>query len=252
MDFAVLGPIRVRDEGRDLALGGPRQRALLAILLLRSNEVVARDRLIDELWGEAPPATARKALQLYVSRLRKVLGPERFQTKSPGYALRVDEEELDLARFERLRARGRHAEALALWRGPALADLADEPFAQIEISRLEELRLACLEDRIDDDLAAGRHLELVAELESLVRAQPLRERLHGQLILALYRSGRQAEALEAYRTARGVLVEEFGIEPSRALRDLQQAVLEQDPELDFATSPAVALARRPFVGRLMR
>src|SRR5918994_5128882 len=243
MDFRLLGPLEVAEHDRLLALGGIKQRSLLAILLLHANELVSSDRLIDELWGDASPRTAGKALQVHVSRLRKQLGAGRLATHPPGYVLRVDPSELDLARFERLLEEARQAdarraaqklrEALALWRGPALADLAYEPFAQVEIARLDELRLAVLEQRIDADLALGRHAELVGELEALIARQPLREGLRGQLMLALYRSARQAEALDAYRAARRELSDELGLEPSEQLKRLEQAILRQDPALDL-------------------
>src|SRR5262245_58874264 len=199
VEFRILGPLEVVDGGRTLPLGGPRQRALLALLLTRANRVVSRDELIDELWDDEAPDGARNALQYHVSRLRKALAPsEALVTREPGYMIRVAEDELDLLRFERLRASARDAppeeaarllrEALELWRGPA----------QPEIAHLDELRIAVLEQRIDADLESGRNADLVAELEPLVREHPLRERLRGQLMLALYRSGRQAEALDVY------------------------------------------------------
>jgi WD40 repeat protein/DNA-binding SARP family transcriptional activator len=233
VDYRILGPLEVLADRRPLDLGAHKQRALLAVLLLDANHVVSTDRLTDALWGETPPRTAGKALQVYVSELRKQLGRERVQTKAPGYLLRVEEGELDLERFERLHAEGRHADALSLWRGPPLAEFAFERFAQPEIARLEELRLVCLEDRIDEDLASGRHSGLVGELESLVNEHPLRARLRVQLMLALYRSGRQAEALDVYQDGRRILVDELGIEPSGELRELQQAILNQDPALDL-------------------
>jgi DNA-binding SARP family transcriptional activator len=216
MDFAIFGPLEVRDGGAPIAVGGAKQRGLLALLLLNANEVVSSDRLIDELWGGQPPATAGKALQVYVSGLRKALGRDRIATAPPGYRLAVERDELDLERFERLAVRGRSAleegdprsarelldAALSLWRGPALADFAYEPFARLEAERLEERRLAALEERLEADLRLGRHGELVAELGRLVAEHPLRERLRGQLMVALYRSGRQADALAAYRSAR--------------------------------------------------
>jgi len=247
MEFRLLGPLEVVDGGRPLALGGPKQRSLLAILLLHIGQVVSTERLIDELWGESPPATVAKSIQAYVSRLRKQIGEHRLLTRSPGYILLLDPPELDLARFEQLVAGARGAdperaarqlrEALGLWRGPPLADLAYQPFAQAQIARLEELRLTALEERIDADLRTGRHAELGGELEVLVAAHPLRERLRGQLMLGLYRSGRQAEALEVHRAARRVLVEELGIEPSRDLQELQRAILAQDVALDLAAQP---------------
>jgi DNA-binding SARP family transcriptional activator len=242
MDFRLLGPLEVLEDGRPLAVGGVQSRALLAVLLLHANHVVSRDRLVDELWGEAPPPTAGKIVQVYVSRLRKRLGEARVLTRPPGYVLRAEPAELDLARFERLVADARRAEAgtaaemlrnaLALWRGPPLADLAFERFAQAEIVRLEELRWAALELRIDADLAAGRAAELIGELEALIAEHPLRERLHAQLMLALYRCARQAEALAAYRRARGELADGLGLELGEELRRLEQAILRQDPALD--------------------
>lgn len=250
MEFRILGPLDVLEGTRSLQLGGSKQRALLAVLLLHAGEVVSTDRLIDELWGELPPSTAAHTIQVFVSRLRKLLAsvdPEpRILTRAPGYLLRVERDELDLHRVERLVRAGREAladgqperasallaEAVSLWRGPSLADFAYEPFAQAAVARLDELRLAALEERIEADLAGGRHGELVAELEALVREHPLRERLRGQLMLALYRSGRQADALEAFQQARRVLVEELGIEPSPALQNLERSILRQAPELE--------------------
>jgi DNA-binding SARP family transcriptional activator len=259
MDFRVLGPLEARDGEQVVTLGGARQRALLAILLLHAGEVVSVDRLIDELWGDEPPATAAHTVQVFVSRLRKALeqgGFSRLRTRAPGYVIELEPEELDLARFERLveRARGEIAaspeaaaatlrEALALSRGPALADFAFEPFAQAPAARLEELRLATLEERIDADLACGRHAELVGELEGLVREHPLRERLRGQLMLALYRSGRQAEALEVFQAGRRALVDELGIDPSPALQRLERAILQQDFSLELAPAAAAPEAR---------
>jgi WD40 repeat protein/DNA-binding SARP family transcriptional activator len=239
VEYRILGPLEVFANGRALDLSGYKQRALLAVLLLDANHVVSTDRLIDALWGEDPPKTAGKALQVYVSELRKQLGRDRVQTKAPGYLLRVEEGELDLARFQCLRTEGRHAEALSLWRGPPLGEFTFERFAQPDIARLRELRLVCLEDRIEADLASGRHAELVGELEALVREHPLRARLRVQLMLALYRSGRQAEALDVYQEGRRILVDELGIEPSGELRELQQAILNQDPGLEL---PAVDTA----------
>jgi DNA-binding SARP family transcriptional activator len=248
MEFRILGPLEVRSNGAALDLGGPKQRALLALLLLEANRVVPRDRLIDALWDESPPETARKALQVHVSQLRKVLGRERVRTSGPGYQLLLDDDELDLARCRRLQAEGRLDEALGLWRGPPLADVADQRFAQPDVARLLELRLVILEERAERELQAGHHAELAGELEALVSASPLRERLRAQQMLCLYRCGRQAEALDAYRAARAALVEELGIEPSRELRELHQAILRQDPALDLA--PAPEAARGVFVGRV--
>ena len=250
MEFRILGPLEVSDGDRLLRLSGVKQKALLALLLLHANEVVSVDRLIDELWGEEPPEKAANALQARVSQLRKALGrsgSEALVTRAPGYLLEVGPGDLDVERFVRLAGDGRRAlaqgdaagaaatlgAALALWRGPALADFAYEPFAQGEIARLEEARLAALEERLEADLALGRHGELGGELESLITAHPLRERLRGQLMLALYRSGRQAEALEAYQETRRVLVEELGIEPSPPLRELHAAILNQDAALEL-------------------
>src|SRR5215213_4055507 len=247
MEFRLLGPLEVLERDRVLMVGGGKQRALLAVLLLHGNEVVSTDRLLDDRWGAAPPATAAKSIQLYVSRLRKVLGDGRLVTRPPGYVLRVDRSELDVARFERLvgearvadpqRAAGKLREALDLWRGAPLADLTYEPFAQAEIARLEELRLEAVEARVDAELATGRHAGLVGELEALVAEHPLRERLWGQLMLALYRSSRQAEALEAYRGAQRVLSDDLGLEPTAELRQLEQAILQHDPALELAPAP---------------
>jgi predicted ATPase/DNA-binding SARP family transcriptional activator len=260
VEFRLLGPLEAGEQDHPIALGGGKQRSLFAYLLLHANEVVSTERLIDELWGESPPATVNKSVQVYVSRLRKQLGDGRLVTRAPGYMLRLDPSESDLGRFERLMVEAGRAgpaaaaeqlrEALALWRGPPLADLAYEPFLQSEIARLSELRLNALEQRIEADLASGRHAELVAELEALVAEQPLRERPRRQLMVALYRCGRQAEALEVYRDTRQSLVEQLGIEPSRELRELERAILEQDHSLDFVDDVAADDARPgDFVGR---
>jgi DNA-binding SARP family transcriptional activator/tetratricopeptide (TPR) repeat protein len=233
MEFKILGPLEVVDDGHRVDVGGAKQRALLAVLLLEANRVVSSDRLIDALWDESPPAQARKTLQVYVSQLRKAVGTDRIETRSPGYLVRVADDELDLHRVQQLASRGEFGHALALFRGRPLAEFESERFASLEIARLEELRLTCLEGRIEADLAAGRHGALVGELDPLVREQPLRERLRAQLMLALYRSGRQAEALQAFQDARRALVDELGIEPTRSLRDLHQAILRQDPELEL-------------------
>jgi DNA-binding SARP family transcriptional activator len=248
MDFRILGPFEVLAEGRRCDLGGSKQRALAARLLLDANRAVASARLIEALWEDDPPRAAQKALQIHVSRLRKALGTERIQTTAAGYLLRVEEGELDLDRFQRLRQNGELAEALAVWRGPPLADFRYDGFAQTEIARLEEIRLSCLEDRIDADLAAGRHGDIAAELEVLVRGHPLRQHLRAQLMLALYRAGRDADALQVYQDTRTVLVEELGIEPSRELRELQQAILKQDPMLD-PSPPVFGAGQNTFVGR---
>ena len=233
MDFRVLGPFEVVEGGRTVDLGGAKQRALLALLAINANRVVTRDRLVEALWEDEPPETAGKALQVYVSQLRKQLGRERLETRSNGYLLRLDPDELDLARFQRLQESGRPDAALALWRGDPLADFAEQRFAQREIARLQELRLSCIEQRVERDLVEGRHAELIGELDALVREHPLREHLQAQLMLAFYRAGRQAEALEAYQAARSVLVDELGIEPGRPLRELHQQILRQDRALDL-------------------
>jgi DNA-binding SARP family transcriptional activator len=241
MEFRLLGPLEVVDAGVLVALPAAKQRALLAILVLHANEVVSGERLIEDLWDARPPISARKVLQTYVSKLRRLLGSDVLVTRATGYVLCVDALDVDLGRFERLVAdasrvgpRERSEKlraALALWRGRALADFGHEPFAQPEIARLEGLRLTALEQRIDADLGTGRQADLVSELEVLVGQQPMRERLRGQLMLALYRSGRQAEALGVYRDGRRMLVEELGIEPGTALRELELAILSQDPRI---------------------
>ena len=252
MEFRILGPLEVVLDGRVLDTGAHKQTALLALLVLAANRTVSRDGIVDALWEDDPPESANKAVQVYVSGLRKVLGSARLETRAPGYLLRVEPGELDLDRFLRLRADGELDTALALWRGRPLAEFAHERFAQPEIGRLEELRLACLEERGERELARGAHAELAGELERLVKEHPLREPLRAQLMLCLYRAGRQAEALEAYRAARGALVEELGIEPSRQLRELHQAILAQDPGLDLtpASAPASRSQGAAFVGRV--
>ena len=234
MEFRILGPLEVLEDGHSVKLGGPKQRALLAVLLLHANRVVSTDGLFEALWGDQLPDAAPKALQVYVSRLRKTLGSERIVTASSGYRVVVEPGELDLERFQTLVAAGKFDQALGLWRGDALADVAHEPFAEPEIARLEDLRLACLEQRIEADLASGDHAALVGELEQLVHVHPLRERLRAQLMLALYRSGRQADALGAYQDAYIALDEQLGIEPSKGLRELHKAILNQDPALEPA------------------
>jgi DNA-binding SARP family transcriptional activator len=277
MEFRILGPLEAWDGERELSLGGPKPRALLALLLLHPNEVVPADRLIDELWGENSPEDAAAALRVNVSRLRKALPQGVLTTRSPGYVLRVEPDALDLQRFERLvdegrtlLARGMAAEAserlreaLSLWRGPALADFTYESFTQPPITRLDEIRLAAIELRIDADLALGRHDELVGELEGLVAQHPHHERLRRNLMMALYRSGRQADALEAYQDARRALVDGLGIEPSAGLQELERAVLRQDPALDLeAPAPTgmrhvaersvlVAVTHEPLVEALL-
>ena len=250
MDFRILGPLEVLDEGRAVALGGSKQRALLALLLLHANETLSTDRLIDELWGERPPANAAKTVQMQISRLRKALAGEAGDgsdgvvvTRERGYELRSIPSgstrtassgswprgggELAAGRPER--AAAALEEALSLWRGAPLADLAYEPFAQREIARLDDLRVAALEQLIEAKLALGGHAEVVGQLEALIGEHPYRERLRAQLMLALYRCDRQADALQAYQDARRALVEELGIEPGERLRELERAILAQDP-----------------------
>ena len=263
MEFRILGPLEVLNAGRRIEVEGPKQQALLAILLIRANEVVSQDALIDGLWGETPPATAAKTLQAHVSRLRKTLDGDSaeaapgslLETRGHGYLLRVEPGRLDAETFRRLLEEARVAgargdlekateglcEALALWRGAPLADFTYEAFAQTEIARLQELRLAALEERVEADLGLGRHAERIAELEALVAHNPLRERLRGQLMLALYRSGRQAEALHAYQDGRQALAEELGLQPSQGLQRLERQILEQDPAL---ASPAQTVRPR--------
>jgi DNA-binding SARP family transcriptional activator/predicted Ser/Thr protein kinase len=238
LDFRILGPLEVIVEGRPLQLGGQRQRALLAILLLEAGRVVATDRLVDLLWGEEAPKTATNSLQNAISRLRKELGPEVLRTKAPGYVLGVAPGQIDARRFELQLRDARRAEpeqrrellqrALDLWRGPALADFAFEQFAQAETRRLEELRLVAREERIEAELELGRHGDVVGELEALVGEHPLRETLRRQLMIALYRSGRQAEALDVYQDARNRFVEELGIEPGPELKQLQTEILRHE------------------------
>ncbi len=295
MEFRILGPLEILDdEGASVALRGSRERAVLALLLLSANRVVSTERLADDLWGDRPPEGAAHALQVHVSRLRKALraagGDEVLVTRPPGYLLRIDPAAVDAARFDALlaqardqatrsdhhRAAGILREALGLWRGPALADVADTAVARTEAARLEEARLAAFEDRVEADLGCGRHGQLVAELDALTRAHPLRERLRGQRMVALYRAGRQAEALRSYQELRAILGEELGLEPSSALQRLEAAILRHEPDLDWPPddtgelhhgkqprfaerTPAVAIPalteiggvfhRTPFVGR---
>jgi DNA-binding SARP family transcriptional activator/streptogramin lyase len=247
MEFLILGPLEALEEGRPVALGGSKQRAVLAILLLHAPDVVSRDRLIDELWGASPPETAPTALQVYVSQLRKILGRETIVTRPRGYAMQVGSGELDLDRFERLvdDARAQDAAeaadtlraALALWRGTPLAEFDSVEFAHAERARLTEQRLTALEQRIEADLTLGRHAAVVPELEGLVREHPLRERLRGQLMRALYRCGRQADALDVYRTGRRLLDEELGLEPDDALQRLEKAILNHEPSLEAPSGP---------------
>ena len=265
IEFRVLGPLEVLVEGRALELKRRKQRSLLALLLLHTGEVVSTDQLIEELWAGRPPKAAVGSLQNLVSALRKQLGAETVETQAPGYRLVTNSDRVDLHRFERLVATAGETEdasrradllreALALWRGPALADLTFEQFAQIPIARLEERRTAAREELVAAELELGRHAQLVGELEALVARHPLRERLRGQLMLALYRAGRQAEALEAYREARETLVDELGIDPSSELQQLEQAILRHDQELDLPARVVAAPAepdRRKTVTMLM-
>jgi DNA-binding SARP family transcriptional activator/streptogramin lyase len=259
VDYRVLGELEVVDGARRIEIPPGKQRSLLALLLLHRNEAVSTDRLIDELWGDSPPTAAEKSVQVYVSRLRKRLPEGRLLTRGSGYELHVEDSEVDSDRFERMLAEGRAAlaaddataaaptllAALGLWRGSALADFRYEPFAQAEIARLEELRIAAHAELAEAELALGRNEQLVPQLQSLVAQHPLQERLRGQLMLALYRSGRQSEALESYREGRRRLVDELGIEPGPQLKELEQAILRQD--VPVAAPPgnggAVAIAR---------
>ena len=264
-EFRILGPIEVVIDGRTVALAGTRQRALLAILLLHAGEVVSADRLIDELWGERPPDGAANTLQATVSRLRKLLhaenGSHLLVTRPPGYVLEIAPDQLDLRRFEQLVSEGRDAlragdadrasetlrAALSLWRGPALGDLDLGPAVRTAVARLEDARLEALELWIDADLELGQHAALVGELEALVAAHRYRETFRRQLMLALYRSGRQTEALEVYRATRRLLADELGLEPSEPLRELHAAMLRQDPVLlppKAAPSPGARASRR--------
>jgi DNA-binding SARP family transcriptional activator len=272
MRYRVLGSLEVEADGGSVVLGGQKERLLLALLLTRPNQVVSVEALLRGLWGEQPPPTAAKTLQSHVMRLRRALEPGRVRgaagevlvTREPGYLLRVAPGGLDAARYEELAADGRRAladgsvelagsllrEALGLWRGQAFEEFTGSDVVVAEAHRLAELRLVALEDRLEADLRLGRHRELVAELEGLVRDQPLRERLWAQLMLALYRSGRQADALAAYQRARKVLVEELGIDPGAELGRLHAAILAQDPGLDLRSDPSrVARRRLGWVGR---
>jgi DNA-binding SARP family transcriptional activator len=257
LEFRILGPLEVVGERGPIRLGGTRQRATLAILLLNANRVVSVDRIVEDLYATAAPVTALKQVQRQISELRKALGStSEIETRSPGYMIRLSPGQLDLSVFERLAAEATEAfsagdprqaadllrQALGVWRGDPLSDLTYESFAQAAIERLQEIRRAALEQQIDADLALGRHNELVAELEQLVHEHPVREQLHAQLMLALYRSGRQAEALAAYREARTRLMDGFGIEPGPGLKELERQILEQDPRLalvpDESSRPA--------------
>jgi DNA-binding SARP family transcriptional activator len=262
VEFRILGPLEVLEDGRPLALGRLKERMVLAVLLLHANEFVSRERLIDELWGVAPPATARKAVNVYVSKLRKTLtrnGHDPIATAEGGYRLVLDRDLLDAERVRGVVASARERmaegeseaasrllqEALAFWRGPTLAGLALESFGRDEVAQLDELRLTLLMDRIDCDLAQGRHEQVLGELQVLVREHPLRERLRAQQMLALYRADRQADALDAYQQARHTLIDELGIEPSESLQRLQQAILRHDPALEMPAGTAIASGAAP-------
>jgi len=249
VEFRILGSVEVADGGLVRDLGGLRERTLLARLLLAAGQVVSADRLAEDLWAGRPPEHYMATLRVYISRLRRALGDGSAAviTQPPGYRVTLGRSELDADRFARLVAAAREdlaarrpevaaaglREALGLWRGPALSDVADFAFAQADAARLEEARMAAVEDRVEADLACGRHASLVSELDGLVAGHPLRERLCGQRMLALYRCGRQADALQAYRDLRGRLDDEFGIDPTPALQRLQQAILRQEPGLDW-------------------
>ncbi len=266
IEFRVLGPLEVVRDGDAVALGVRRERALLAFLLVNANRSVERERIVDALWGDAPPASVVNALQVAVHGTRKAIGRDRLLTHGASYRLVVEPDELDLERFEALVRRAQaeragHAaatlrEALALHRGAFLADLDDVPYVAAERRRIEELRLGALEQRVETDLALGLHAELVGEIDALVDAHPYRERLRAQLMLALYRSGRQADALEQYRRARATLEEELGLDPSRDLHELEAAMLRQDAALAAPTVPERAPSSlpeppRPLVGRAL-
>src|SRR5215216_4816984 len=241
MHLRLLGPVEAHLDGRTLPLGPPKQRAVLAMLAVRPGHTVSVDELAEGLWGEHPPASAPKMVQLYISHLRRAIEGDgaAIATHGRGYALELADDRVDAVRFERLVDEGKADEALALWHDDPLSDLRSEPFAPAEIRRLEKLRARALEAAVDEQLAAGRHREVLARIDELVAEHPLRERLHAQRMLALYRSGRQADALAAYRGARATLVEEIGVEPGPELRRLHEAILAQDPalELPFAGAP---------------
>ena len=266
--FQLLGPVQAVSADGPCALGGPKQRALLAVLLLERGRVVPRDRLVDALWNDRPPSTANGSLQVYVHGLRRALGSDRIVTVGTGYRIHLDPGELDAEQFEQLLARADRAleqgtpsaaledvnAALALWRGPPLADLRDQPTAAGAAAHLEELRLQALEVRGSALLALGEHDALLTELEQLIAEQPYRERLREQQILALYRAGRQKEALDAYRAARTMLVDELGVDPGPALQDLERSILRQDPalappQLEARQATSLPVPATPLVGR---
>lgn len=268
MEFRILGPLHVAGADGPIAVDAGKVRAVLEFLLLHANEVIPTDRLVDSLWGDDPPESAEHAIEVYVSRLRRALGADRIETRAPGYRIRIEPGELDLHRFEALTAEAIQSlnanepseavrlfrEAEGLWRGPALADLRSSDRTRAEITRLDELRLAETEARIDAMLATGRHAELVPELDQLVAEHPFRERVLAQRMLALYRSGRQVDALEAFHKARRALDEDLGLEPGPGLQQLQLAILRQDPALDASSSanpapPPEAAAQLPTPAR---
>lgn len=266
LDIRILGPLEIRTGRSRLTYAGEKRGALLALLLLNANRVVSIDQAIDELWGEEPPGSGAKAVQVRVSQLRKTFADagigELIVTRPPGYVIELAPDELDLHHFERLvsesdkalvaadpaRAAELLREAIGLWRGTPLAEFAGAPFARAASARLEELRLAAVERRIEADLALGRHADLVGELESLISEHPFRERLRAQLMLAFYRSGRQADALGAYRAARQQLQDELGLEPSQSLQELERGILQHDPGLRLLLLPIVRW-RGPLSGR---
>ena len=241
MEYRVLGPIEALDDGRRLALGGPKQRLLLGVLLLRANRIVAGRELMEALWTETPPATAAAAVQVYVSRLRKTLPEDVLETRPQGYVVHVGAGELDAERFELLVRQAAPREALAFWRGDPLEGRELGGWARAEAHRLAELAAEAVEQRIAADLDLGRHAEVVAELESLVAAHPLREQLRELLMLALYRAGRQAEALEQFRAARLRLRDELGLEPGAALQELHRAILRHDRAIELPPAAAESL-----------
>lgn len=265
VEFRILGPLEAVVDGQPVTLGGAKQRAVLAALLFEAGRVVPSERLIDALWSGSPPATANASLLNFISQLRKALGPETIETRPPGYRVQLKTDQLDLARMRRLIDEARASdpsgrarllgEALKLWRGEPLAELAYESFAEPEIARLNEMYLALIEEWAEAELAIGHHADLVGQLEELVQKHPLRERLRAQLMLALYRSGRQADALQSYRSGRELLVEQLGVEPSPLLRQTQAAILRQEQSPAAAgTAPApdhfVEVARALLEGRV--
>src|SRR5262245_22811840 len=259
MEFRVLGPLEAVGPDGPASLGGPRQRAVLAVLLLHANEVVSSDRLIDDLWGDRPPRAARAQIQNCISKLRKALGAAAIDATAAGYLLRVHPEAVAAWRSEQLVRQARERpvgerapllrEALLLWRGPALDEFAFEGFAEAETARLEELRETAREDRIESELELGLHADLVGELEAVVVRHPSRERLRELQMLALYRSGRQRDALRVYQEARIALIEELGIEPGERLRALERMILAHDPALDLPAAPVAVSEPLSFTGR---